>query len=112
MNSDDAVLALTALAQQNRLAIFRHLVACGPSGESAGNLARAVHIGPTRLSFHVKELARAGLVHSWRNGRSIRYAVQIEVMRRLLEFLASECCGGHPELCGGLVPANATHCDT
>lgn len=101
MEHADAVRALAALAHQHRLAIFRRLVAEGASGLAAGEIAKSVGIGATSLSFHMKELDRAGLVRSWREGRFIRYAIHIEGMRQLLSFLSDECCERHPELCGG-----------
>ena len=105
MDHVDAVRALAALAHEHRLAIFRRLVAQGPSGLAAGEVARRVGIGATSLSFHMKELDRAGLVRSWRDGRFVRYAVHIEGMRQLLSFLTEECCEGRPELCGADVLA-------
>ena len=105
MEHSDAVRALAALAHEHRLAIFRRLVAEGPSGLAAGDIARCVGIGPTSLSFHMKELDRAGLVHSWREGRFVRYSIDIEGMRQLLSFLTEECCQGRPELCGAGVAA-------
>lgn len=105
MEHNDAVKALAALAHKHRLAIFRRLVAHGPSGLAAGEVAKSVGIAPTSLSFHMKELDRAGLVRSWRDGRFIRYSVDIEGMRQLLSFLTEECCQGRPELCGAGVAA-------
>ena len=105
MEHPDAVKALAALAHQHRLAIFRRLVAEGPSGLAAGEIAKRVGIAPTSLSFHMKELDRAGLMRSWRDGRFIRYSVDIEGMRQLLSFLTEECCQGRPELCGADVAA-------
>lgn len=100
MDELTAVRALSALAQEHRLAIFRALIRAGPSGLSAGELARSVGIGATTLSFHIKELDRAGLVRTWRVGRFIRSAVEVEAVRSLLGFLVEECCEGRPELCG------------
>lgn len=105
MQEDDAVRSFAALAHGHRLAIFRALVEAGPSGLAAGEVARSVGITATSLSFHMKELDRAGLVRSWREGRYVRYAVHVEAMRRLLSFMTEECCGGHPELCGAVVVA-------
>jgi ArsR family transcriptional regulator, arsenate/arsenite/antimonite-responsive transcriptional repressor len=89
-----------ALAQENRLAIFRYLVAAGPSGVAAGEIGKALGISATSLSFHLKELDRAGLVTQTRHGRFIYYALHVEGVRQLIEYLTEECCGGHPELCG------------
>jgi ArsR family transcriptional regulator, arsenate/arsenite/antimonite-responsive transcriptional repressor len=106
MEHIDAVRALAALAQEHRLAIYRLLVTHGAAGLAAGEIARGVGIAPTSLSFHMKELDRAGLVRSWREGRFVRYAIHIEGMRQLLAFLTETCCQGHPELCGtGMKPA-------
>jgi ArsR family transcriptional regulator, arsenate/arsenite/antimonite-responsive transcriptional repressor len=96
----DAVRALAALAQDSRLAIFRRLVEAGPSGLVAGEIAKAAGMGATVLSFHIKELERAGLVTASRQGRYIRYALHVEGVRQLLTFLVDDCCGGYPELCG------------
>ncbi len=105
MQHEAAVAALAALAHTHRLAVFRRLIEVGPSGEAAGDIARALGIGATALSFHLKELDRAGLVASWRDGRFIRSRADIEGMRRLLDFLTQDCCNGHPEICGGLSTA-------
>ncbi|MDX2258876.1 MAG: helix-turn-helix transcriptional regulator [Hyphomicrobiaceae bacterium] len=102
MDHASAISALAALAHTHRLAVFRRLVTAGPSGMAAGDIARNVGIGATALSFHVKELDRAGLVRSWRDGRFVRYSADIEGMRRLIAFLTEDCCQGRPDLCGGI----------
>lgn len=94
------IAALAALAHVNRLAIFRLLVRMGPSGMPAGEIAEHVGIGATAASFHLKELDRAGLIRSTREGRFVRYATDVEGMRRLIAFLTEDCCQGRPELCG------------
>lgn len=112
METKEAVRALAALAQEHRLKIFRVLVEAGPAGLAAGELARQADIPPTGLSFHVKELVRARLARSWREGRSIRYALEVEAVRQLMEFLTHKCCQGRPELCGGGFSAAVLACDT
>ncbi|HVZ90101.1 MAG TPA: metalloregulator ArsR/SmtB family transcription factor [Rhizomicrobium sp.] len=99
MKSIDALQALSALAQETRLAIFRRLVSAGPDGECAGAIARALAVAAPTLSFHLKELERAGLVSQRRAGRSLIYAVNFGRMRDLLAFLMKDCCGGRPEIC-------------
>jgi len=100
MDEKDVVTSLAALAHEHRLRIFRLLVREGPNGLTAGHLAEGIGAGPTAASFHLKELDRAGLIHSTRDGRYVRYAVHYEGMRRLLEYLTEDCCQGQPELCG------------
>lgn len=100
MNSEHAVTMLAALAHERRLAMFRLLIERGPNGMTAGEIAKSIGIGATGTSFHLKEMTRAGLVQSTRQGRYIRYAVVVEAVRDLLGFLTEDCCAGHPELCG------------
>ena len=102
MEQQQAIKALAALAHEARLTVFRLLVKCGPSGMPAGDIAKTVGVGATALSFHLKELDRAGLVTSWRRGRYVHYAVRVEGMRALLAYLSEDCCQGRPELCGGI----------
>ncbi len=110
MELQDAVKALSALAHDSRLAVFRLLVKCGPSGMAAGDIAKTVGIGATALSFHLKELDRAGLVMSWRAGRFVRYAVRVDGIRALLAYLSEDCCQGRPELCGSMSEAVTALC--
>ena len=100
MEDTAAVSALAALAHADRLRAFRLLVTAGPGGLPSGEIADRLAIAPTRMSFHLAGLDRSGLVHSWREGRQVRYAVRFEAMRGLLAFLAEDCCDGHPEICG------------
>lgn len=94
MNSPDAVTALAALAHGHRLAAFRHLVQAGPAGLAASRIAEALGISAPALSFHLKELAHAGLVVSRQDGRFVIYAAQFETMNELVGFLTENCCGG------------------
>ena len=110
MDSKQAVVTLAALAHAQRLAIFRLLVRAGPSGMPAGEIAGAVGATPTAASFHLKELDRAGLLHSTRDGRYIRYAVHFDGMRKLLDYLTEDCCQGQPELCGATFKKAKTLC--
>lgn len=105
MEIGDAVSALGALAQQTRLQVFRLLVEAGPEGCQAGRIASRLGIAPATLSFHFKELERAGLIASRRTGRAIHYSANFEAMARLITFLTESCCGGRPEICA-LLPAS------
>jgi DNA-binding transcriptional ArsR family regulator len=110
MNERDAVTALSALAHEHRLRIFRLLVKEGPYGVPAGAIAEHVGISPTSTSFHLKELDHAGLVTATREGRFVRYAVRVEGMRRLLTYLTEDCCRRAPELCGAPITAVRSVC--
>lgn len=99
MESELALISLAALAQETRLAIFRRLVRAGPDGESAGAIADALHTPAPTLSFHLKELERAGLITQRRESRSLIYAAHYDGMRELLSFLMEDCCAGLPEIC-------------
>jgi len=99
MEDQEAVSALGALAQEDRLAAFRLLMAAGPDGLPSGTVAERLDIKPTRMSFHLTTLERAGLLSSRRDGRHIHYAVDYGRMRRLLTFLMEDCCGNDPAVC-------------
>ena len=96
MKTTDAVAALAALAQDNRLDVFRLLVQAGPGGLPAGAVADALNLAPNTLTFHFDRLRTAGLVTVRREGRSMIYAAQFEQMNALLSFLTENCCGGAP----------------
>ncbi|MTI45453.1 transcriptional regulator, ArsR family [Roseibium hamelinense] len=104
MDDDLAISALAALAQKDRLATFRLLVSAGEQGLPSGQIAERLNIQPTRMSFHLSALERAGLLRTHRDGRRIFYAVSYAVMKDLLEFLTKDCCSGHPEICCDLGP--------
>ena len=94
MNKTDAIAALAALAQDNRLDVFRLLVQSGPEGMPAGAVATALDLPPNTLTFHFDRLRKAGLVTARRDGRSIIYAARYEQMNALIAFLTENCCGG------------------
>ena len=96
MKKTDVVAALAALAQGNRLDIFRLLVEAGPEGMPAGAVATALNLAPNTLTFHFDRLRTAGLVTVRRDGRSMIYAAQFETMNLLLSYLTENCCGGAP----------------
>jgi ArsR family transcriptional regulator, arsenate/arsenite/antimonite-responsive transcriptional repressor len=94
-----AIEALGALAQQNRLAIFRTLVQKGPAGMPAGAIGDRLGLPAPTLSFHLNQLRHAGLVVSRRESRSIIYTANYPTMNALLAYLTDNCCGGRPGLC-------------
>jgi|SRR5665213_2267 len=103
MKNTDAVIALGALAQDNRLDVFRLLVQAGPEGMPAGSVADALDLAPNTLTFHFDRLRQAGLVTVRRDGRSMIYAARFEVMNDLLGFLTENCCQGAAEACARAV---------
>jgi ArsR family transcriptional regulator, arsenate/arsenite/antimonite-responsive transcriptional repressor len=99
MERSNVVAALAALAQDNRLDVFRLLVQAGPEGVPAGAVAAALKLAPNTLTFHFDRLRAAGLVTVRREGRSMIYAAQFDTMNALLGFLTDNCCAGAPEKC-------------
>jgi DNA-binding transcriptional ArsR family regulator len=94
MKKSNAVAALAALAQENRLDVFRLLVQAGPEGMAAGAVAEALDLAPNTLTFHFDRLRMSGLVSVRREGRSMIYAAQYEAMSALLGYLTENCCQG------------------
>jgi|SRR5262245_23666785 ArsR family transcriptional regulator len=94
MEKTDAVAALSALAQDNRLDVFRLLVRAGPEGMAAGQIAEALDLAPNTLTFHFDRLRMAGLVTVRREGRSMIYAAGYDRMNALLAYLTEHCCQG------------------
>src|ERR1700733_873395 len=110
MEMTEAVTALAALAQENRLDVFRLLVEAGPDGVAAGQLAEKLDLAPNTLTFHFDRLRVAGLVTVRRDGRSMIYAARYETMNGLLAFLTANCCqgvaaAGAPAACKPAKPA-------
>jgi DNA-binding transcriptional ArsR family regulator len=99
MEKRDAVAGLAALAQENRLDVFRLLVQAGPDGMPAGEIADRLGIAPNTLTFHFDRLRMAGLVSVRREGRSMIYAARYETMNALLSYLTDNCCRGAPQKC-------------
>lgn len=108
MEEKQALSCLAALAHETRLAVFRLLVRQGPPGMPAGDIALHLGVPSPTLSFHLKELERAGLIGATRQHRQIIYATDYAGMRALIDFIMRDCCQGHPALCGG---ADACDCD-
>ena len=109
MESDTAIGALAALAQSTRLDTFRLLVKHEPAGLPAGEVARLLDVPQNTMSTHLSILARAGLLRSERQSRSIIYRADLGRLRDLTLFLVKDCCGGQAELCAPLI-ADLTSC--
>jgi DNA-binding transcriptional ArsR family regulator len=94
LNETLAIAALAALAQSSRLRAFRALVVAGQQGMNAGALAQQLDVPPSSLSFHLKELANAGLVDSEQKGRFLLYRARFARMNTLIDYLTEHCCEG------------------
>ena len=92
MDSAAAIESLAALAQDTRLAIFRMLVETGATGLSVGEIGAPLQVAPATLTFHLKELANAGLVRSRQDGRYVFYSADYGRMQELIAFLSANCC--------------------
>ena len=99
MKQPQALTGLAALAQENRLDMFRLLVQAGPQGMPAGEVSSALGISPNTLTFHFDRLREAGLVTVRREGRSMIYAAQFETMNSLIGYLTENCCQGASTTC-------------
>ena len=93
MDEKRAIAALSALAQESRLAVYRLLVTAGPLGLAAGVIAERLAVQPSALSFHLAQLGHAGLITQRRLGRQLIYATEYDAMNALLAFLTENCCG-------------------
>lgn len=102
MDKSTATLIFESLSSGVRLDIFRLLVKTGPLGLVAGEIATALMLPPTNLSFHLKALTHAGLVTVVQEGRFQRYRAHLARVQDLIAFLTDECCAGHPEQCTDL----------
>ncbi len=103
MESEAVLAALSALAQETRLAVFRMLVRCEPDGMAAGDLAKTVGVPANTMSVHLNVLSRAGLISSERHSRSIVYRADLDRFRALMTFMLKDCCGGRSEICAPLI---------
>jgi ArsR family transcriptional regulator len=99
MESENAILALAALAQSTRLDVFRLLVKHEPDGLAAGDIAKALAVPQNTMSSHLAILARAGLVMGERKSRSIIYRANLMTLQDLTSFMVEDCCGGRADLC-------------
>ena len=99
MKAKQAVTALSALAHDNRLAVYRMLVEAGPDGLNAGTIAARLKVPPSSLTFHLQQLHRAELITQQRNSRQLIYATDFAVMNELVGYLTENCCGAVGAAC-------------
>jgi ArsR family transcriptional regulator, arsenate/arsenite/antimonite-responsive transcriptional repressor len=110
MESEDAILALAALAQPTRLDVFKLLVKHEPDGLAAGDIARTLAVPQNTMSSHLSILSRAGLVSAQRFGRSIVYRADLARFQEVVLFMLRDCCDGRPEICAPLVESLTPCC--
>ena len=103
MESEKAILALTALAQSTRLDVFRLLTKHEPDGLAAGDIAKALAVPQNTMSSHLAILSRAGLVTARRFSRSIVYRADLGVFQSVVLFMLRDCCDGRPEVCAPVI---------
>ena len=103
MDESDVVARFGSLGQSTRLAVLRSLLKVHPDGLNAGEIARLCEVPHNTMSAHLAVLSRAGLVQVERQGRVMNYRAGIGAFRELVEFMARDCCGGRPELCGDIL---------
>jgi DNA-binding transcriptional ArsR family regulator len=99
MKPAQVVKALAALAQPTRLAIYRLLVARGPEGMAAGQVAEKLKVSPATLSFHFRTLSHAGLLESRQEGRFVYYSANFAAMNGMVDYLTENCCGSDASAC-------------
>lgn len=107
MDENQALMAFGAMAQETRLRILRLLVRAGPEGMAAGAIAEAAGVSPSNVSFHLKEIQRAGLAAARRDSRSIIYCAEYGALSGLIRFLMEDCCAGRPEICSPALRASS-----
>lgn len=108
METSNVIGALAALAQETRLAVYRLLVEHAPEGLPAGQIAERLGIPPPSLSFHLKELSRAGLIASRQEGRFVWYRADLDAMTGLVGYLTENCCRGGAACAPECAPTSAT----
>lgn len=110
MDDAAAVEGFSALAHPTRLSVFKALIVAGPDGLPAGALADLVEVSPSNLSAHLAALSAAGLIKARAKGRSRIYAVEMDQVAALVDFLVADCCQGHPEVCDPVLTAASKGC--
>jgi ArsR family transcriptional regulator len=110
MESEQAILALAALAQSTRMDVFRLLTRHEPEGLAAGDIAKALAVPQNTMSSHLAILSRARLVSAQRYSRSIVYRADLAHFQQVVLFMLRDCCDGRPEICAPLIENLAPCC--
>ncbi|MGR8948671.1 MAG: ArsR/SmtB family transcription factor [Gammaproteobacteria bacterium] len=109
MDKKKALEALSALAHETRLDVFRSLIQAGAAGLPAGEIAETHDVLQNTMSSHLAILTRAGLIANKRSGRSVSYSADYDTMRKLLLYLLEDCCRGDSQICAPIIEAIACH---
>jgi ArsR family transcriptional regulator len=99
MKTSEVIEALSALAHEHRLAVYRLLVERGPEGLAAGAIGERVGLVPSSLTFHLQNLQRAGLITQRRESRQLIYSADFTAMNGLVGYLTENCCGNSGAQC-------------
>jgi len=99
MKTPQVIGALSALAHEHRLAIYRLLVERGPEGLPAGTIGERIGLVPSSLTFHLQNLQRAGLINQQRASRQLIYSADFDIMNGLVGYLTENCCKASDESC-------------
>ncbi|CUH65254.1 Helix-turn-helix domain protein [Thalassovita gelatinovora] len=110
MEKTKTLATFAALSQSSRLDAFRLLIRAGSKGMAAGEISEALGVKQNTMSANLSVLFQAGLIRNTREGRSIRYFVDMDGLRGMLGFLMEDCCGGDPDLCRPVLDAIACNC--
>jgi ArsR family transcriptional regulator, arsenate/arsenite/antimonite-responsive transcriptional repressor len=97
--------ALSALAHEHRLAIYRLLVERGPEGLPAGQIGSRLDLAPSSLTFHLQNLQRAALINQRRESRQLIYSANFDSMSELIGYLTENCCAESAECAPACKPA-------
>ncbi len=92
MDIQEAIIVFDALSQETRLKAFRLLVKAGPNGLAAGMLSEELGTPHNTMSFHLNHLSNAAIVKSRKEGRSVIYSANFQLMQDLIGFLVKDCC--------------------
>jgi DNA-binding transcriptional ArsR family regulator len=112
MEQIDAVDAFAALAQETRLAVFRLLLKAEPEGIPAGEIAEILGVRQNTMSANLAVLLQSGLVRNVRQGRTVRYFVDVQHLQELLGFLMADCCGGDRKMIQPIIEAITPPCES
>ena len=94
MKAKEVIRALSALAHEHRLALYRLLVEQGPGGLPAGHIAMRLRLVPSSLTFHLQSLQRAGLIRQRRESRQLINSADFDAMNAVVGYLTENCCAG------------------